>query len=67
MEKRVECDLGRASESVFASDADFLQRTETPLALSALGRLVSEQYRLGASPMAPRAWGLFLERVGAQK
>lgn len=45
---------------VFASDLEFLHNTQTDLALDALGRLVSAQYRRGGEPMSPRGLGQFL-------
>lgn len=45
----------------FREDKAMLRESLTTDALDALGKLVSEQSRLGQSPLGPREWGLFLE------
>ena len=51
---------------VFAADPAFLQDTLSTVALDALGRLVSAQFKAGAAPLDPREWGLFLEYAAAR-
>jgi hypothetical protein len=48
---------------IFKHDAAFLGDTHSSAALEALGRLVSEEARQGKQPLAPGAWGLFLEFI----
>ena len=48
---------------VFAGDAQFLKATQTREALDALTKLVSAQYRHGIVPLAPGAWGVFVETL----
>jgi len=52
--------------AVFAADPAFLQDTLSTVALDALGRLVSAQFKAGAAPLGPREWGLFLEYAAAR-
>ena len=47
----------------FKSDQDFLDRTRSIEALRIIGKMVSEEYRRGKHPLAPREWGLFLEAI----
>ncbi len=49
----------------FANDSELLRETRTPTALTALGRLVSEQARRGRMPLGPRAWGMFLAHAAS--
>jgi hypothetical protein len=51
---------------VFANDADFMKATQSHEALEALSKVVSEQYRRGSMPLAPGAWGLFVEHRSNQ-
>jgi hypothetical protein len=46
---------------VFAGEKGFLDESLSKDTLEALGRLVAEQARRGASPMGPREWAMFLE------
>jgi hypothetical protein len=48
---------------VFAGDDDFLRTTHSRVALEALTKLVSAQCRRGSIPLAPGAWGLFVEHL----
>lgn len=48
---------------VFRHDQRFLRETRSTDALDTLGRLVSEEARLGGQPLGPGPWGLFLEDV----
>ena len=47
----------------FREDAAFLRDTHTTAALGAIGRLVSAEASNGRPPLAPAAWGLFLEAI----
>ncbi|MGL5004936.1 MAG: hypothetical protein ACRDAM_18505 [Casimicrobium sp.] len=49
--------------TTFANDADFLRITQSRAALDGLTKLVSSQARRGRMPLAPGAWGLFVEHV----
>jgi hypothetical protein len=51
--------------SVFAGDIDFLRTTQSAEALDGLTKLVSSQFRRGLAPLAPGAWGLFVEHLAA--
>ncbi len=44
----------------WAHDPALLRETGSADALDALGKLVSEQFRRGSSPLGPREWALFL-------
>ncbi len=48
---------------VFANETEFLQVTQSDAALDGLKKLVSSQFRRGAQPLAPGAWGLFVESL----
>jgi hypothetical protein len=50
----------------FENDAAFLQDTHSSAALEAIGRLVSDEARRGKQPLAPGAWGLFLEFIASK-
>ncbi len=47
--------------NTFANDADFLRLTRSREAFDGLTKLVSNQARRGHMPLAPGAWGLFVE------
>jgi len=49
----------------FKNDAAFLRDTHSSAALEAIGRLVSDEARRGKQPLAPGAWGLFLEFIAS--
>jgi hypothetical protein len=46
---------------MFANDRAFLAESSSDQALDLLARLVSDEYRRGELPVAPREWGMFLE------
>ena len=49
----------------FENDTAFLRDTHSSAALEAIGRLVSDEARRGKQPLAPGAWGLFLEFIAS--
>ena len=53
-------------QKAFRQDAAFLRHTQTTDALDAIGRLVSAEYARGRQPLAPAAWGLFMESIFSQ-
>ena len=50
-------------QKAFRQDAVFLRDTQTTAALDTIGRLVSAESAQGRQPLAPAAWGLFLESI----
>jgi hypothetical protein len=52
-----------SANRVLADDDEFLRGTHSRVALEALSKLVSAQYRSGSIPLAPSAWGLFVEHL----
>lgn len=52
---------------VFAAEPEFIRATGSDLALDALGRLASDQWRRGKDPLGPRGWGQFLALAAARR
>jgi hypothetical protein len=54
------------AQRTFADDAAFMRETLSREALEGLMKMVSGQFRRGHMPLAPGAWGLFVEHAAAR-